>query len=133
LGRSRSSPFPIAFSISETLVNAIFAPVLVWFDHVRDNEFAGEGGFAPSPEGGGSGGKVLYAEFISGLRDGVCELAGEDIGVQVAVVVDVVFTEARVDTADDVVEVFVDEHRGCAEDDEVEVEDGEGVVEVRLG
>ena len=48
-------------------------------------------------------------------------------------IINVVFAEARVDAVDDVVEVFVDQHGSGAEDDEVEVEDREGVVEVGLG
>ena len=85
------------------------------------------------PQAGGRGREILDSKLIGGLRDSVGELAGEDDRAVVAVIIDVVFPKAGIEAFDDVVEVFVDEYRGGAEDDEVEVEDSEGVVEVRFG
>ena len=47
--------------------------------------------------------------------------------------VDVVFTEARIDEIDNVVEVFVAEDRGGAKDNKVIVERGDGIVEIGFG
>ena len=78
------------------------------------------------------GGTVLKAKFIHALRNRHCEFTIEDARTVLTVEVDVVFAEAGVVAVDYVLEVFVDEHNASAEDDEVEIERGDGVVEVAL-
>jgi hypothetical protein len=83
-----------------------------------------------SPEGGCRRGKVLHPEFFRSLRNSVSKLPSKDARAKLTIVINIILAQARIDASDDIVEVLVDEHRGCAKDDEVEVEDGEGVIEV---
>ena len=72
-------------------------------------------------------------ELVGGLGDGMSKFSGEDYWTIGTRVIDIVFTGTGIVAADDVIVVFIDKHRSCAEHDEVEIEDGEGVVEIRLG
>ena len=79
------------------------------------------------------GGAVLVTELFDTCVDGHCELSIENNRTVFAIDVDVVFAGAGVDAVDDVVEVLIDEEDRSAEDHEVEVELGDGVVEVGFG
>ena len=95
------------------------------------DEFAGEVGAARVfVEFTNCLGDVLDAELLDTGINGHGEFAIEDRRPVLAIDVDVVFPKAGVDAVDDVVEVFVDQHRGGAEDDKVVVEDADGIVEV---
>jgi hypothetical protein len=76
------------------------------------------------PEGGRGWGKIFNAEFFRRLRNSVSKLPSKDARAKLTIVINVILTQARIDASDDIVEVLVDEHGSCAEDDEVEVEDG---------
>ena len=65
---------------------------------------------------------VLIAELIDDLSDRQRKLPEEDARPELAIVIEIVFTEARVIAMNNVVEVFVDHHDRRAEDHEVEVD-----------
>jgi hypothetical protein len=82
------------------------------------------------PEGGRGWGKVLHTELFRRLRNSVSKLPSKDARAKLTIVINIILAQARINASDDIVEVLVDEHGGGAEDDEVEIEDGEGVIEV---
>ena len=65
---------------------------------------------------------VLFPELIDHLSNSQGELSIEDTRPELAVVIDVVFAEARIIAMDHVVVVFIDQHHGRAEDHEVEID-----------
>ena len=79
------------------------------------------------------GGRTVFeAEFVDALSDGIGKFAIKNAGAVIAILINGILAEAGVEAADDVVEIFVNQdHRG-AEDDEIEIEDRHGVVEVRF-
>jgi hypothetical protein len=77
-------------------------------------------------------GDILLAEFLDARIYGHSEFAVEDAWAVLAIDIDIVFAETGVDAIDYGFEILVDQHGGCAEDDEVEIEGGDGIVEVRF-
>jgi hypothetical protein len=76
---------------------------------------------------------ILKSPPLNDLLYGISELSVKHIDkIKLGVNVSVKLSKAGIDAVDDIAEILVDDHRGGAEDNEVEVEDGEGLVEVRL-
>ena len=135
LGRSRTSPFPIAFTKLIALIKTKLSgiTIIVGLNAMGNNKFSGAIGAAfVVVELQDRGTDIVLSELGDAGVHGHGELAIEDNRAIFAVDVDVVFTEAWVDAVDDGFEVFVDQEGGRAEDHEVVVEGRDGVVEVRL-
>ncbi len=134
LWRSASAPLPITFPELEPRRDAEVPTVVVGLDRMGHDDFTSEVrarlrglGIVEFAHGGGA---VVVAELVDHGGNGHGVFAVEDARPIAAIDVDVVLTGAGVVAVDDVVEVLVDDHRRGAEDDEVVVELGDGVVEV---
>ena len=121
---------PVAFAVLELLGD--IAIVKIWLNHVDDSNVV-MGAAAALP------GVVLNllravfeSELFDQLVDLVRDLAGKGVGAEGVGLAEVELAEGGVVAADDGVVVFVDEHRSGAEDDEIEVKNGKGVVEIGL-
>ena len=132
----RAAPFPVDFAegVAGRDAEGRSEAIIVGFNSVGDNDLAGAAGASGvEEEVEDRFGNVFLAELFNDGIDGHGEFAIEDVREVFAVDVDVVFAEAGVDAVNDVFVVFVNEHCASAEDDEIVVESGDGIVEVGLG
>jgi len=108
--------------------------VVVGFDGMGDDKFASAVRARWIVVKGLDGvGAIFVAELVDTGVNGHGEFAVEYAWAIGAIDVNVVFAKGRIDAIDNGVEVFVDQERTGAEDDEIIVEYADGVIEVRFG
>src|SRR5712664_1043775 len=133
LRRRRASPLPIAFAVLEVGGNSVSSGFVVRFDSMSYDYLSGETRALVLVETRNTWTDVLQTPSFHNLLHGISEFSIEHVNeIELCVDVGVELPEAGVDAIDDIAEVLVDDHRGGAEDDQVEIEDSKGLVEVRL-
>jgi len=130
LGTCSSHPLPIYFPVLEVLRNAELSCVIIWFNPMGYDKFAGEASttFFIKPCNGRRDG--VDSEFSNALVNRKRKFTVHNRRPKRLIVVELVFAKAGVKTPNNIVVVLVDDENSSAEDDKVEVEHCHRWVEV---